>query len=150
MLELNPLITEHISPNIMKETSADGDLVIFALKNPKGLTEWESCATSQIARWSPDHAHFVLYDLHRAPGWMLYNHIRASFDRLYTFRPEVERYVAVILPERADLNEIDLLLRVHELFVPSRYRIHWKLFDHRKDALAWLFFHAAAHPNREH
>ena len=79
-----------------------------------------------------------LHDLHKSGMRAFDVHMQDGFQELYRFRPDLERYVAAVLPaaSNADIARLDVLVR--ELKENRTYPVHWEVFTDRKSAMEWL------------
>ena len=65
-------------------------------------------------------------------------HMHEDFQELYRFRPDLKRYVAVVLPldSSTEIAHLDVLVR--ELKTKPGYPVHWEVFTDRRSAMDWL------------
>ncbi len=140
MSNINPFIVEHVSPGVVKERSANGKLVIFVIDNGKDETiaAWANAVKDELERWPNGHPCLFLHDLHKSGMRAFDAHMQDDFQELYQYRPDLERYVAAVLPanSNADIARLDVMVR--ELKAKYTYPVHWDVFTDRKQALEWL------------
>ena len=67
--------------------------------------------------------------------------MQTKFNQLFALRPELTRWVAVILPDEEYALFARLDVRVHELLVATNYPVHWEIFTTQKQAKHWLGQH---------
>ena len=64
--------------------------------------------------------------------------MQEDFQALFQLRPDLERYVAVVMPANfiAEIARLDVLVR--ELRARTGCKVHWKVFTNRRSAMGWL------------
>ncbi len=140
MIELNPLTIQHHYPQVIEEYSSDRKLAIFVLENsaPATIRAWTHEVKETLEKWPSGYPCLLIHDFHKIGRFVLNADMWNSFHELHRLRPDLERYVALIMPFNSDLQPIRLAIRTRDLGVPSYYPIHWEVFGHRKAALSWL------------
>ena len=146
MLAFSPFIIEHVSPSVIKERSANGKLIIFAIDNGQEQTvaAWAHATKDELLRWPNGYPCLFLHDLHKSGMLAFGAHMQDDFQRLYQLRPDLERYVAVVMPANSSEELSRLDIRVRELKAKFDYPVHWNVFPDRGSAMAWLLEHVSS------
>ncbi len=141
MSDLGGFIVEHVSPNIVKERSRNGEMVVFEIADGSVTTvsQWASAVEDELCRWPSGYPCLILHDLHKSGRLAFGAEMQADFERLFHLRPDLKRYVAVIMPpnDSVDIARLDCLIR--KLNEAEHYPVNWEIFTKRKDALTWLY-----------
>jgi len=140
MFNFEPFVVEHISPGVLKKRSANGKLDIFSMDNGREQTvaAWADAVKTELMRWPAGYPCLLLHDL-RKTGLLAFGaEMQTDFEELFQLRPDLERYVALVMPAdfSAEIVRLDILVR--ELQAKIGYPVHWKVFTHRHDAMGWL------------
>ncbi len=140
MFNFEPFIVEHVSPDVRKQRSANGNLDIFYVSNGQEPTirTWAEAVKDDLLHWQSGSPCLVLHDLHKSGALAFGPTMQADFQELFQLRPELERYVAVVMPAdfSAEIARLDVLVR--ELQAEAGYPVHWKVFTSRGAATRWL------------
>jgi hypothetical protein len=140
MSDFGPFVVEHVSRSVFKERSASGKLVIFHIEDGQDETiaQWASAVKDELTRWPSGHPCLLLHDLHKTGISAFGAYIRDDFQRLYQLRPDLKRYVGIVMPagSEAEIAQLDVMVR--ELKAKIGYPVHWEVFTDREGALAWL------------
>ncbi len=141
----NPFIVEHISPTVIKERAANGALIIFNVENgaDETISVWANAAQDELARWPQNHICLFLHDLHKTGILAFGKRMQEAFQEIYEVRPDLKRYVAVVMSagSAAEIAELDVMVR--ELKAKIDYPVHWEVFNSREKALEWLLRNAS-------
>ncbi len=140
MSDFGLFIVEHVSPSVIKERSSNGKLIIFSIDNGQDRTvaAWADAVKDELLRWPNGHPCLFLHDLHKSGMLAFGAHMQDDFQRLYELRPDLERYVAVVMPANSSEEIARLDVRVRELKAKSDYPVHWNVSPDRESAMAWL------------
>ena len=138
-----PLTYEHLAPGLIRERSADQKLCIFVVHDGLAATidAWETCARDVLNEWPTTRPCLLIHDFNR--GWLgdFGKNMLGRFERLYTFRPDLKRQVAIILPHNVTISVlVELDIRLREMAAPYKYPIRWEVFAKRTEALKWLIY----------
>ena len=144
MMLSSVFVVEEAAPGVTREYSADGHIVIFGVHDgsTQTIARWADQVKATLLRWPADQPCFLLHDLHRSSFHAFDSFMRTKFDELFVLRPQMERWVAVILPEGDGARFARINTRVRELLVASSYPVHWEIFTSRKQATNWLMRHS--------
>jgi hypothetical protein len=144
MINVSPFKVEGVGDGVIRELSADGRLVIFVIRddNPTTVRTWVRGVVDFFNDDSADKPRLVLYDLHRTEGASFHSYLSEALKTLYKFRPELERHVAVMLPNVATVEAARLAIRLSQLELGSPYPLTWEFFTKRPLAMRWLMSQA--------
>ena len=138
--DFNPFIIEHLSRTVIKERSANGKLIIFDIQNGENETvaTWTRVVEDELMHWPASRPCLLLHDLHKSGLLAFGTLMQGAFQEMFELRPDLRRYVAVVMPTgiAAEIAHLDTLVR--ELKAQIDYPVHWDVFTNRMDALVWL------------
>lgn len=137
---LSAFYVRKISPSLVAELSVDGKLLIMDVNDghPDTLLDWYLTVKETLEAWPSDVPCFMLHDLHRIAYAAFNAQMQMEFLDLSHFRPELERHVAVILPEGLSASVAELDFKMREIQPLPDSHVHSKVFTRRKPALHWL------------
>jgi hypothetical protein len=139
--EANRFIVEHVSPSVFKERSSGGEMVIFEIEDGgrQTIADWAAAVEDELQRWPSGYPCLFLHDLHRSGILAFGAEMQADFERLFHLRPELKRFVAVVMPQNdsVEIARLDCMLR--KLKEAHNYPVTWEIFTKRKQALNWLY-----------
>jgi len=140
MFDFDPFTHEQISPSVVKKRSANGKMDIFYTHDGQEQTiaAWANAVKAELMRWSPGYPCLLLYDFRKTGLLNFGAEMQADFEALFQLRPDLERYVAVVMPPdmSTEIARLDVLVR--ELRANAGYPVHWKVFTSRQQAMGWL------------
>ncbi len=138
MAELNPFAIQHIAAGVVRECSADGTIYIYNVDNNSPLTikSWGANVKEVLSLWPANSVCLLMHDLHKIGQSAFDRPMTDMLDELYSTRPELERNIAYISPNTDIIA--NLFITSHLLNVNGNNRVHWKLFDSRREGINWL------------
>src|SRR5690349_19637891 len=95
-------IVEQVASGVTRERSSDGQMMIFAVQdgNPQTVASWAEQVKITLQNWPTNRSCYLLHDLHRSSFHAFDAFMHAKFNELFALRPELERWVAVVLPDQ--------------------------------------------------
>ncbi len=138
MSDLNPFTIQHIAAGLVRECSADGTLYIYNIQNnnPVTIQSWAANVKDILSAWPAKQTCLLMHDLHKIGQFPFDKPMTERLDDLYDFRPDLERYIAYVSPNKDVI--VNLFITSHLLNVNGNHGAHWKLFESRREALNWL------------
>ncbi len=139
-------MVEQIAPGITRELSTDGQIMIFGVHDGsyQTIARWAEQVEIALQEWPAYQSCYLLQDLHHS-SYNAFNEImQTKLSELFLLRPDLERWVAIILPDEDSAKFARLDVRVCELMVSTRYPVHREIFTNRRQAMRWLLRNRAS------
>lgn len=139
MEAFEPFVVEHLGPGVIRERAQNGKLVIFAVDNGQDQTIaiWADAVRDTVSTWPNNMPCMMMHDLVKSGQLAFDAHMEADFKDIYEMRPDLERYVAFILPQDV-IDTVRLDIETFQLEHYRNYTFHWAIFPDRRSALDWL------------
>lgn len=135
----NPFTVDHIGPSVIRERSANGKLVIFAVHNGRDETvdTWAKAVKETLTAWPEKTDCLIMHDLEKSGRLAFSAHMQSDLRVVYEMREDQKCHVAFVLPQEA-IQFVRLDIETYQLEHSSKFTSHWETFTSRRDALAWL------------
>lgn len=127
---------EYVSSGVTREWSTNRQLCVFNINNgyQETIDAWANDVKTVLATWQDTTPCFMLHDFHKALGFNRY--FRKRFETLFKLRPDLKRYVGVIVPDDP-IAEIIRAVIMHQQQV-ALHPATWEVFTTRPEAMIWL------------
>ncbi|HVU10537.1 MAG TPA: hypothetical protein VHD90_04635 [Phototrophicaceae bacterium] len=129
---------EYVASGVTREWSGDRQLCVFNIDNgyQETIDAWANNVKAVLTTWPENTPCLMLHDFHKALGFNRY--FRKRFETLFKHRPDLKRYVAVIVPDDPIAEIIRAVITQQRS--PTQAAT-WEVFTTRVSALAWLGEH---------
>lgn len=136
---------EQVAPGVTCERSTDGQIIIFGVHDGSSQTivRWAEQVKIALLNWPACRPCYMLQDLHHSSLNAFNEIMQSKLSDLFLLRPDLERWVAVILPDEDSARFAQLDVRVCELMVAASYPVHREIFTDRRQAMRWLLRNGA-------
>src|SRR5438128_2343302 len=110
MVSSTTFVVQQVAPGVTRECSSDGCLMVFNVMDGSHQTvaRWGNWVKNLLLQWPTDKPCYLLHDLHRSSFAAFDRLMQTECDELFRLRPDLERWVAVILPA----NDAALIARL--------------------------------------
>ncbi len=127
---------EYVSSGVTREWSTDHQLCVFNINNgyQETIDAWANDVKAVLTTWQDTTPCFMIHDFHKALGFNRY--FRKRFETLFKHRPDLKRYVGVIVPDDPIADIIRTVIMHQQRVAP--HAATWEVFVTRPEAMIWL------------